>query len=817
MKKMTMLMMLVLCLCVAGSAHAIDYTFDNGEGNSLWTATDSLNWDPNGIPQRLTDNAFINGYDVTIPSGQSGASFWLKIGSEGSNNSTLTVDGSLTTKFVTAVGLGGYTGTAKITIDGGTFTPQQNTGIGNGSTGVLEVINGGQINQTDSRYGITVGSYKGGGNGYMLVDSGGVVNAYRFTIGYYTQCVGHVQLNDGTIYATTFNFGNTDPAAATLGITTGKLVLDGDLTADATLLGYINDGFIIAYGGLGTVEVTLNGDGNTEITGVSPPVSVDHLDPHTDGSGTNGLWHMDILGSSRYVYDDNSSGRDQGATLMGSGSAPGQPGRVDPIAAGIGYPADNPLFGNCLYNDKAAGNTGLWSNIVPVIDGTDVRIEAWFKAADAATFTDARILYRKYDFDARAYSNRLEVLVRDDALANHTITVNYADYGATFGDWMHVAAVILDGQFWVEFNGIAISPVAIATGVHINTKGFEIGKSGTTWIFDGYIDEVRISKASGVAPPTATDCGDWGYLDGDFDGNCIVDSNDLSIMALDWLETTNPASADAVYGSYDDYNAYNIPQAVTVPTIDGVLSVGEWDDAKMIEIVYPDNVTAPNVGSQKYDEPTAADFSAYYYYKWDATNLYVGIQVYDEVLNFTGGGYPGDHVTLAVNPLQAGTASADVAFYNMYMTDPNVLDAVISTIFNQALAADNAEIATATQEDGLITIGWSYEVALKWSDMDGYSPTVGDTHGFAVLICDADAATRETFLMDAGAGNTNVITTPSDYRVVTLTDALVCGDFGYVDGDADGNCKVDMADFARMASGWMNCTDPAVDGCVDAR
>jgi len=309
-------------------------------------------------------------------------------------------------------------------------------------------------------------------------------------------------------------------------------------------------------------------------------------------------------------------------------------------------------------------------------------------------------------------------------------------------------------------------------------------------------------------------CSDWGYHDLDSNYDCVIDLKEVAAASRAWLVNTIAYDPTAVYGDYkDDYSIQNIPLAVSTPTIDGTLDAGEWDDATRVEMVMPGLTAYPNVGSQKYAIPDdAADFSAYYYYKWDADHLYVGIQVYDEALMFTGSGYPGDHVTLAVNPLQAGTVDSDIAFYNMFMDVAGEV-ASLTTGFNQDLAATNAVYDAATQSDG-----WSYEVAFKWSDMDGYSPTVGDTHGFAALICDDDdGGVLDTFLYDAGQGNTQIIVNPPLYRVVTLTNAMVCGDRGYSFADNNRDCIVNELDVAALAEAWLLCTDPTRAGCYDAR
>ncbi len=42
-----------------------------------------------------------------------------------------------------------------------------------------------------------------------------------------------------------------------------------------------------------------------------------------------------------------------------------------------------------------------------------------------------------------------------------------------------------------------------------------------------------------------------------------------------------------------------------------------------------------------------------------------------------------------------------------------------------------------------------------------------------------------------------------------------CGDFGYLKGDFNRNCVVDLEDLAKLAEGWVLCTDPADPSCVN--
>lgn len=529
------------------------------------------------------------------------------------------------------------------------------------------------------------------------------------------------------------------------------------------------------------------------------------MTPYSDSADTSGLWHMDTISDDIYIDDDNSAGnRDNAYIILNPNPASiDGPTLIDPNT----YPAGNSAFANCLSFD-GIDDGGAIPNSLLSFDPDNVRIEFWFKA-DAAS--DGQVLLDRWgQMVLYLHSDNLSIQAWDGQG-----TVAYYDNGfdpndANSIEWTHFAVEVLDGRMEVYLNGGLVGSHVLSGGLAAaptRDNTYIAQKYNNRNYFAGCMDEIRISKAE------LPDCGDWGYLDGDINRDCAVDVNDLLLLASEWFDNTDPANANARQGSFEDYTSYNIPMAADEPNIDGTLLPGEWDDAKVIPIVYPDIVTAPNVGSQKYEEPSPADLSAYYYFKWDIDYLYVGIKVYDEDMVF-GEGYPGDHAALGINLNRTATEMSDAAFYVMYINsegDPNIVN---DPWYNQAFNPGNAVKAASSQADG-----WSFEVAYKWSDLNGYIPTVGDQHGFVAFLCDNDDndGIRDTFLYDSGSGDTSVNANPSAYRVVTLTDGIACGDLGFIETDIDGNCIVNLADLAEMAKDWLGCTDPAGIGCVDLR
>jgi len=564
--------------------------------------------------------------------------------------------------------------------------------------------------------------------------------------------------------------------------------------------------------------------------------------PYEDVAGTVlALWHFDALAdpnTSGVTYklmpddDSDNDGRNadlmlySGLTTLINNGATGGPTLVDPDVEGIGYPAGNEEFGKCAYFDDPVlveGDSFRVSNSKVKVDPTNIRVDCWIRPADEIfeTPTTVNISYfvveRWGQFYISFVQTPTDYLISamsfgSDAV-NKAISASYTTLGLDESDWVHVSYRFYQGVAELYINGGLAATTTLATTSLMATPAkpdFYVGKRYNNYAlyFWGYMDEIKVSQAV-----YSVGCGAWGYLPGDINEDCTVGIPDLDLLADQWLMTTEPSDPQAVEGSFTQYQTYNIPMAVTTPTIDGTLSAGEWDDAKEIYLAMPELTTAPNVGGQKYEMPTHEDFSSYYYMKWDATYLYVGIKVIDDALVFDAG-YPDDHVTLAFNPLKAGTVQADVAFYQMFRDYFGASQIVMGAGFNTAFDAINAVKANAVQANG-----WSFEVAYKWSDFNGYSPTVGDQHGAAIMICDNDVADglRDTFLFDSGSGDTTVLGLPSLYRVATLTSGIACGDTGYLADDINQDCDVNLFDYADMADNWLACTTPGDGNCVDAR
>jgi hypothetical protein len=229
-------------------------------------------------------------------------------------------------------------GTGTFIMKGGELNIYDKVEIGKNASGVGTVyMQGGTLNLSGNSTDLEIGSY-GTGSLYM---TGGVINLQdniKLSQGNATTTtgVGQLYLYGGTIHA-----GNLrNPADGIYGspkmdITEGVLTLSGDYRAIVNV--YINRGWIIAYNGIGIVDVNYTVDPNqTTVTGRMPdPELAWNPSPRsrtTVERTTNGLtlsWKPGIYAVSHNLYfgtDFNDINNASFDNPLGVLASPGQKG-----------------------------------------------------------------------------------------------------------------------------------------------------------------------------------------------------------------------------------------------------------------------------------------------------------------------------------------------------------------------------------------------------------------------------------------------------------------------------------------------------------
>ncbi len=794
MKKIVTMLMFCAFVMLCASVNAANW--DNGAPDSdNWM--DAANWAGDVLPTGA-DVWLDNSDTAVLYEGDTDTVRYLF--PQGSNGGTadLTIKGTLNTTGRCRIGEP-VDSSAIVTVDGGTFNVKDHFYVGVSGEAKLVVKNGGEVNQTISGYGFRVPAH------------------------FATSTVSAtVEIYDGSVYCIVFYM----QAGGLIKVGSGSLIVKGNV--QSAVNGYISSGYIVAMNPTTSVlDVSYDGT-NTIVTTIPIP----HASPYTDKWGTAALWHFDEIMdpnepgvSNKMTADDDSlmPGRDrdltfcEGTLISSVGAA-----LVDPAVVGtLDFPAGNPAFGKCLQFDgiddllRYDGDRDFLN-----FDPDNVKIEAWVRLDD--NFEEFATGLDYYIFSSY---NQIYLRINDSAtglrlayqVAGNTggtywnSTTLYSDIEVNPYQWHHVALSSYNNAITVAVNGNVIASRTLTLGVKSDpaSPGQYVGAYNNYGQkpFWGYIDEVRVSEVVETEPG----CGYWGYYEADFNKDCVVDFDDLDSMVSYWLADSD---LDSGAGNPEErvteqIGNYNVPAAVITPVIDGVVSAGEWSDAKLIQMVYPSFATLPNVGTNYLTEAdNAADFSLFWYAKWDSNNLYLMGSIKDDIYNAVLGQ---DEPQLCFNYNNAGTTYlVDACVWNLRYDG-----SIITNTTNPAAYAPSAATVTRTTATA---DGYIVELKLAWDDFSvSYVPAVNDIHGFGLACQDHDAGgVRQHFYADFGAG-TLQMNNLSTWNTITLVDTLASGENGYYYTDVNQDAEISLLDYATIADQWLSCTDPEGVDCVNVK
>ncbi len=231
-KKMICLIALVLPLVLSNSASA-QILWNAGGSDNLWST--ASNWDTDAIPTDI-DPASIDYPENThceVTDGITAECETLRVGN-GGGTTYLDISGGSLTAAGAYVGVDSFNGHGIMNMSGGLF-----------STGSLQVgwVGTGTVNMT---------------GGTIELNDNLIIPGRTGT--------GTVNLRGGTIYASELRLTSE---LGLLDITTGVLILDGNDIEK--LQPFIDDGWLVAYGDRGTLNIDYNvtNEGKTTITATS--------------------------------------------------------------------------------------------------------------------------------------------------------------------------------------------------------------------------------------------------------------------------------------------------------------------------------------------------------------------------------------------------------------------------------------------------------------------------------------------------------------------------------------------------------------------
>ena len=305
-------------------------------------------------------------------------------------------------------------------------------------------------------------------------------------------------------------------------------------------------------------------------------------------------------------------------------------------------------------------------------------------------------------------------------------------------------------------------------------------------------------------------------VEADLDRNCYVGDSDMIVMADQWLSCTEPGVEGCVEQEIRTVYAI-LPGTVTVDA-----DLSEWTDAVWFDLdqVYHGN---PN-------DVVSARFAL----KWneDTDRIYAAVVVDDAdhiFLNYPTDWDDSDRIEVYAQGDPNGGidwGSQDSEMFDkaqQYVTGPKVTAGSAWAYWG---GGDAIEVSAGFQYAAdVVGSEIIYEIGAKmfvWFDGrgTGVDTVVAQLEAGSEVGFDIVADTRWA---DDGFGmlSENLMAgkyyDAGQFQLYTLAEAwpdLYCGDWGYLTADINGDCQVDLSDFADLAGDWFYCNDPQNDGCV---
>ncbi len=321
----------VLVLALAGGASAATLAWDNGGEGSLWSVPE--NWEPDGIPLAedtvqiflpdancvIDDSVAAECINLYVGTGDAGYCYLdmiggsltlderLRIGEARDSNGVMIVSGGVinvgTTNATNGRLMLGVNGSGTLHMRGGEMNIYDKTEIGrnSGAVGILH-MEGGTINFSGNSSDLELAKY-GGGTGIVHMTGGTINLEDNIKLG---QSGGSasIYLDGGVLNAG--NLRNPDDGITgtpLIDITEGMLTLPGDYTA--ILNQYLENNWIVAYAGLGVVEINLEGDLTVVTASMLPPELASHPVPRNRGTAERPVvlsWAPGIYAVTHDVY-----------------------------------------------------------------------------------------------------------------------------------------------------------------------------------------------------------------------------------------------------------------------------------------------------------------------------------------------------------------------------------------------------------------------------------------------------------------------------------------------------------------------------------
>ena len=468
-KKLICLASFVVVLSLVGDVQAANVIWYDTTDDHLWST--ARNW------------------DVTLPTSVDDVRIGMLPGP------TVT-DENAVAKSV-KVGYGSVIGSlGSLTVDGGTLTITDTLQLGapEGSNGTLN-MNSGTITVGSAFYVALKGL------GTLNMTGGTITVGTYFRIGFNPTATGHVNLDGGVITANYLEMRNQAGSVGTMDVRAGTLIINGDRLS--SVQGYIDNGWITAYDGNGTLQLDydVTNEGKTTLK------ATHMLNPNPVNGGT--------VAPGEVVL----------SWTLPDPCVPGQPVPVDV------YFTDNLKLLE-EFTDPAAIQIVSKQNVTSVVVQTQPKTQYYWAVDTYIDSAAAPVLGPIFSF----YTDNLPPQV--DAGAD---IVTWLQEGPRTGN---LDATVTDDAYTVQWTvvsepnvGTAVIETATAedTSITLSAVGEYVLQieafdgeytSSDTVTINVYEDSCEAAKSLAGYEP----------LVGDLNGDCKVDDVDLALLQENWLK-----------------------------------------------------------------------------------------------------------------------------------------------------------------------------------------------------------------------------------------------------------------------------------------
>ena len=475
-RKMICLVSFVLVLSLVGDVQAVWVNWTDTTGDHNWFTPG--NWDLNRLPTAADQ------VNVTLLPG-----------------ATIADEGAVAARVCP-----GWGGNGALTVDGGTLT---STGwlIGrlDGDEGTLNMISGAMIG--------TGGPLQVGyiGSATLNMTGGTITVNGTFYIGQEAGSTGHVNLDGGIITATSLEMRSKPGTVGTMDVKAGTLIINGDKVS--LVQGYIDEGWITAYEGNGTLQLDydVTNKGKTTLT------ATHLLNPNPANGALVAPGEMEM------------------SWTLPDPCVPGQPVPVD-----VYFTDDLELLEQ--FTDPAAIQVVSKQNVTSVVVQTQLKTRYYWAVDTYIGDPNDPIFGPIFSFfvdnippKVEAGSDVVTWLV--DGLRTVNLDATITDDGA-ISPYTVQWTVVSEPNDPNSPDAVIAEPTAEDTSITLTAPGEYVLQLEA---FDGEYtgsDTVTINVYNNSCE-AAQSQPDYEPSPGDLNGDCIVDDLDLAILQEDWLKDTS--------------------------------------------------------------------------------------------------------------------------------------------------------------------------------------------------------------------------------------------------------------------------------------